>query len=220
MGFWSSVGSALSGVISGACSVVSSVASTLGNAVTKIATTISEMGVNLATKVGETIKAVGISLGIIQSSDDLQELGEKAMMSEKTPADFDSISAYIDHLRNDVTIDKEKFSRLDEKELLARSAIGSAITLQGINEKLETVVCPQFMAMVATQNLAADEIVATIKAYKEKSLNTSDYSLYLKDELSIAQSREHSNALVEAYQQLEPELSIEQIEDKVMGLRP
>ncbi|MCR2255717.1 hypothetical protein NSX39_24035, partial [Salmonella enterica] len=78
---------------------MSSVASTLGNAVTKIATTISEMGVNLATKVGETIKAVGISLGIIQSSDDLQELGEKAMMSEKTPADFDSISAYIDHLR-------------------------------------------------------------------------------------------------------------------------
>ncbi|ENM3814705.1 TPA: hypothetical protein RUY84_002505 [Vibrio cholerae] len=153
-------------------------------------------------------------------NDDLQELGEKAMMSEKTPADFDSISAYIDHLRNDVTIDREKFNRLDEKELLARSAIGSAITLQGINEKLETVVCPQFMAMVATQNLTADEIVATIKTYKEKSLSTSDYSLYLKDELSIEQSREHSNALVEAYQQLEPELSIEQIEDKVMGLRP
>lgn len=219
MGFWSSVGSALSSVISDACSVVSSVASTLGSIANR-AITILEMGASLAIRVGEVIKALGISLGIIQSSDDLQELGEKAMMSEKTPADFDSISAYIDHLRNDVTIDKEKFSRLDEKELLARSAIGSAITLQGINEKLETVVCPQFMAMVATQNLTADEIVATIKTYKEKSLSTSDYSLYLKDELSIAQSREHSNALVEAYQQLEPELSIEQIEDKVMGLRP
>lgn len=219
MGFWSSVGSALSSVVSGACSVVSSVASTLGSIANR-AITILEMGASLAIRVGEVIKAVGISLGIIQSSDDLQELGEKAMMSEKTPADFESISAYIDHLRNDVTIDKEKFSRLDEKELLARSAIGSAITLQGINEKLETVVCPQFMAMVATQNLTADEIVATIKTYKEKSLSTSDYSLYLKDELSIAQSREHSNALVEAYQQLEPELSIEQIEDKVMGLRP
>lgn len=219
MGFWSSVGSALSSVISGACSVVSSVVSTLGSIANR-AITILEMGASLAIRVGEVIKAVGISLGIIMPNDDLQELGEKAMMSEKTPADFDSISAYIDHLRNDVTIDKEKFSRLDEKELLARSAIGSAITLQGINEKLETVVCPQFMAMVATQNLTADEIVATIKTYKEKSLSTSDYSLYLKDELSIAQSREHSNALVEAYQQLEPELSIEQIEDKVMGLRP
>lgn len=219
MGFWSSVGSALSSVVSVACSVVNSVASILG-CIANRAITILEMGPSLAIRVGEAIKAVGISLGIIMPNDDLQELGEKAMMSEKTPADFDSISAYIDHLRNDVPIDREKFSRLDEKELLARSAIGSAITLQGINEKLETVVCPQFMAMVATQNLTADEIVATIKTYKEKSLSTSDYSLYLKDELSIAQSREHSNALVEAYQQLEPELSIEQIEDKVMGLRP
>lgn len=208
MGFWSSVGSALSSVVSAACSVVNSVASILGSIANR-AITILEMGASLAIRVGEAIKAVGISLGIIMPNDDLQELGEKAMMSEKTPADFDSISAYIDHLRNDVTIDREKFSRLDEKELLARSAIGSAITLQGINEKLETVVCPQFMAMVATQNLTADEIVATIKTYKEKSLSTSDYSLYLKDELSIAQSREHSNALVEAYQQLEPELSIE-----------
>ncbi|GHW65511.1 MULTISPECIES: hypothetical protein [Vibrio] len=219
MGFWSSVGSALSSVVSAACSVVNSVASILGSIANR-AITILEMGASLAIRVGEAIKAVGISLGIIMPNDDLQELGEKAMMSEKTPADFDSISAYIDHLRNDVTIDREKFNRLDEKELLARSAIGSAITLQGINEKLETVVCPQFMAMVATQNLTADEIVATIKTYKEKSLSTSDYSLYLKDELSIEQSREHSNALVEAYQQLEPELSIEQIEDKVMGLRP
>ncbi|EOE6055053.1 TPA: hypothetical protein ACMDN5_000142 [Vibrio cholerae] len=219
MGFWSSVGSALSSVVSAACSVVNSVASILGSIANR-AITILEMGASLAIRVGEAIKAVGISLGIIMPNDDLQELGEKAMMSEKTPADFDSISAYIDHLRNDVTIDREKFNRLDGKELLARSAIGSAITLQGINEKLETVVCPQFMAMVATQNLTADEIVATIKTYKEKSLSTSDYSLYLKDELSIEQSREHSNALMEAYQQLEPELSIEQIEDKVMGLRP
>ncbi|EOW9508913.1 hypothetical protein ACO10R_001479 [Vibrio cholerae] len=198
---------------------MNSVASILGSIANR-AITILEMGASLAIRVGEAIKAVGISLGIIMPNDDLQELGEKAMMSEKTPADFDSISAYIDHLRNDVTIDREKFNRLDGKELLARSAIGSAITLQGINEKLETVVCPQFMAMVATQNLTADEIVATIKTYKEKSLSTSDYSLYLKDELSIEQSREHSNALMEAYQQLEPELSIEQIEDKVMGLRP
>lgn len=209
----------MSSVVSAACSVLNSVASILGSIANR-AITILEMGASLAIRVGEAIKAVGISLGIIMPNDDLQELGEKAMMSEKTPADFDSISAYIDHLRNDVTIDREKFNRLDGKELLARSAIGSAITLQGINEKLETVVCPQFMAMVATQNLTADEIVATIKTYKEKSLSTSDYSLYLKDELSIEQSREHSNALMEAYQQLEPELSIEQIEDKVMGLRP
>ncbi|TOO18550.1 hypothetical protein CGH40_24990, partial [Vibrio parahaemolyticus] len=70
-----------------------------------VATSIASLGVTLAAKVGEAIKNVGISLGIIRPEDNMEELGEKAMLSEKTPEDFDSISEYIDHLRNDVVID-------------------------------------------------------------------------------------------------------------------
>ncbi|NBI54843.1 hypothetical protein EIZ48_20200 [Photobacterium alginatilyticum] len=162
---------------------------------------------------------VGISLGIIKPGENLEELGEKAMLSDKKPEDFDSINEYINHLRNEVVLDKEKFNSLDEKELLARSAIGASITLKGINEKLDTIVTPEFMAEVAKQQLTAQEIIGTVKAYKEKELNTGDYELYLNDELSIDESDKHSDALVSAYQKLEPELTIEQIEDKVMGLK-
>ncbi|MGL5046429.1 MAG: hypothetical protein ACRC6S_02320, partial [Shewanella sp.] len=136
MGFWSGVCSA----VSSACNFIGRAASVIGNAVAGIATSIAQMGVSLAAKVGETIKNVGISLGIIKPDDDFSELGEKAMMSDKKPEDFDSMSDYIDHLRNDVVIDREKFKTLDEKGLLARSSIGAAITLQGINEKLDTVI--------------------------------------------------------------------------------
>ncbi|OLQ70159.1 hypothetical protein BIT28_10950 [Photobacterium proteolyticum] len=141
------------------------------------------------------------------------------MLSDKKAEDFDSINEYINHLRNEVTLDKEKFNSLDEKELLARSAIGASITLKGINEKLDTVVTTEFMAEVAKQQLTAEEIIGTIKVYKEKELNISDYELYLNDELSIDESDKHSDALVSAYQKLEPELTFEQIEDKVMGLK-
>lgn len=215
MVFWSSVCSA----VSGACSFIGRAASVIGNTVAGIATSIAQMGVTLAARVGETIKNVGISLGIIKPDDDFSELGEKAMMSDKKPEDFDSMSDYIDHLRNDVVIDREKFKALDEKELLARSSIGAAITLQGINEKLDTIISPEFMAIVTKQNLDAKEIVATINAYKENEINTNEYSLYINDELTIEQCDKHSTALVQAYTKLEPELSIEQIEDKVMGLK-
>ncbi|NOQ65452.1 MAG: hypothetical protein GQ582_13155 [Methyloprofundus sp.] len=141
------------------------------------------------------------------------------MMSEEKPENFDSINEYIDHLRHNVIIDKEKFNQLDEKDLLARSSIAAAITLKGINEKLETVVTPEFMAEVAKQELEADQIVETIKSYKDKDLKTEDYELYLNDALSIDESERHSDALVSAYQKLEPELTIEQIEDKVMNLK-
>lgn len=214
MGFWSGVCS----VVSSVCSVIRSVASNIGNSVVKSATSIASLGVSLAAKVTDAIRSVGVSLGIIRPEDSLEELGEKAILSEKKPEDFDSINEYIDHLNNNVPFDKDKFDRLDEKELLARSSIGASITLKGINEKLDTVVTPEFMATVASQELETKEIVSTIKAYKENDLKLEDYDLYLNDELTLDETTKHSSALVEAYQKLEPELSIEEIENKVMGL--
>ncbi|MFT5759817.1 MAG: hypothetical protein ACI9LM_004596 [Alteromonadaceae bacterium] len=214
MGFFSSVCS----FVSGACSAISGAVSSIGSGVASLATSIASLGVELAGKVGEAIKAVAVSLGILKPEENLEELGEKAMLSDKKPEDFDSINEYIDHLRDNVPLDKEKFEKLDDKELLARSAIGASITLKGINEKLDTVVSPEFMAEVAKQDLAADQIVGTIKAYKENGLKTVDYGLYLNDELDLDESDKHSDALVSAYQKLEPELTTEQIEDKVMDL--
>jgi len=211
MGFWSSVSSF--------CSSVSSFCSSVSSSISKAVSTIVSLGVDLATKVGEAIKGVAVSLGILKLDDNLEELGEKAILSDKKPDDFDSINEYIDHLRNDVPLDKEKFDKLSDKELLERSAVGAAITLKGINEKLDTVVTPEFMAEVAKQDLETEEIVETIKAYKDKELNTEDYGAYLNDELNIDDSDKHSDALVLAYQKLEPELTFEQIEDKVMDLK-
>ncbi|NYR12376.1 hypothetical protein HC000_07690 [Pseudoalteromonas sp. MIP2626] len=214
MGFWSGLCSA----VSSACSAISSAVSSIGSSIASAATSIASLGISLAAKVSDAIKSVGISLGIISPEDTMEELGERAMLSDKKPEDFDSINDYIDHLRNNVVFDKEKFDSLDEKDLLARSSIGASITLKGINEKLDATVTPSFMAKVASQELETDEIIGTIKAYKEKELKLDNYELYLNDELSLDETTKHSNALVDAYQKLEPELSIEQIESKVMGL--
>ena len=145
MGFWGSVGSFFSSVGSAISSAVSSV----GRAIVDTATSIVNLGIEMATKVGQAIKAVAEHLGILTPEEKLEELGEKAMMSDKKPEDFDSFSDYINHLRNDVPIDREKLGSLDEKELMVRSSIGAAITLKGINERLGTVVTPEFMATVA-----------------------------------------------------------------------
>ena len=219
MGWFSSACSAVGSFVSSVCSGISRAVSSVGRAVVDTATSIVNLGIEMATKVGQAIKAVAEHLGILTPEEKLEELGEKAMMSDKKPEDFDSFNDYINHLRNDVQIDREKLGSLDEKELMVRSAIGASITLKGINERLDTVVTPEFMATVAKQDLTAKEIVATIEGYKAKDLNPNDYSLYIDDELSLDESSKHSSALVEAYQKLEPELSLEQIEDKVMGLK-
>ena len=210
--------SSLCSFVSSACSTISSAVSNIGRGIASVATSIVSLGVSLAAKVSDAIKGVGISLGIIRPEDTMEELGERAILSDKKPEDFDSINEYIDHLKNNVPFDKEKFDRLDDKELLARSSIGASITLKGINEKLNATVTPEFMAIVASQELEVNEIIETIKVYKEKELNLDDYDLYLNDELTLDETNKHSSALVEAYQKLEPELSLDKIEEKVMGL--
>lgn len=210
--------SSLCSFVSSACSTISSAVSNIGRGIASVATSIVSLGVSLAAKVSDAIKGVGISLGIIRPEDTMEELGERAILSDKKPEDFDSINEYIDHLKNNVSFDKEKFDRLDDKELLARSSIGASITLKGINEKLNATVTPEFMAIVASQELEVNEIIETIKVYKEKELNLDDYDLYLNDELTLDETNKHSSALVEAYQKLEPELSLDKIEEKVMGL--
>ncbi|MGF1723982.1 hypothetical protein [Photobacterium nomapromontoriensis] len=219
MGLFSYCCDAVSRVVSSACSAISNTVSKVGSWVVDTATAIVKLGVELATKVSDTIKAVGVLLNIIRGDEQMEELGEKALVSDKKPEDFDSFNDYINHLRHDVQIDEEKLSQLDEKDRLVRSAIGASIILKGINEILGVTVTPEFMAAVASQELDAAAIINTIKAYKENGLETGDYSLYLNDELSLDESGKHSHALVEAYQKLEPELSIEQIEDKVMDLK-
>ena len=207
------------GLFSGLGNWISDAFSTLTSGIKEMATSIASLGLSLATKVGEAIKAVGVSLNILRPEDNMDELGEKAMLSDKGPDDFESMSAYIDHLRNDVSLDKEKFDSLSDTDKLERASIGASITLKGINEKLDTVVSPSFMATVALLDLDSKEIIGTIKSYKENGLDTDDYKLYVNNELSIDETHKHGNALVQAYQKLEPQLSLEQIEDKVMGLK-
>lgn len=215
MGLWDSFCS----IAKSACTVISNAVSNIGKSMVKGATAIASLGVQLASKVSEAIRTVGVSLGVISPCDNLDELGQKAMLSNKKPEDFDSISEYIEHLQNTEILDQEKFQSLDEKDLLARSAIGAEITLKGINEKLDTVVTMKFMAKVAKQELKAQEIIETITTYKENNLKTEDYISYLNDELSLEESDKHSLALVQAYQKIEPRLSIEKIEDRVMELK-
>lgn len=84
MGLWSSICS----VVSSACNFISSAASSIGNRLVESATRIASLGVSLAAKVTDAIRGVGVSLGIIRPEDNLEELGEKAILSEKKTRRF------------------------------------------------------------------------------------------------------------------------------------
>ena len=88
MGFWSSVGSAISGAISSAISVVST---TLGS--------LSSFAVNIAPKiagqlgtVGLVIQAIAAIVGLFKPDEKVEEMGDRAMQASESgirPENFD-----------------------------------------------------------------------------------------------------------------------------------
>ncbi len=222
MGFFSSIGSAISGAISGACSMVSSAFSSIGGALGNIASMAAsalKIAAPFIDSIVKAIESVGVMLGILTPEDNSEELGAKAMMAEKKPEDFDSTAEYIEYLRNDVKLDKEKLKNADESTKLASKYVGISLTSKAIEEKLDANIPMEFWKEVAIQNLKAKEITSTIESYKRNNLDTAEYGTYLNGDMKIADKKEHSNAISEAYRELEPSLTSEQIDEKISELK-
>ena len=135
MGWIGSVCSAIGSVVSSAINVVSSVAGSIGGALASSASSFLKVASPYLSVVLDVISVVSQLLGILNPEDDIEEMGAKAMEADKKPEDFDSNAEYIDYLRNDIELDKEKFENATDSERVARQAVGASIVIKGIEEK-------------------------------------------------------------------------------------
>jgi len=206
----------ISGLVSGAISAISSVVSTIGGALAGVASNLLKLAGPLLGQVSTVIKVVGILLNILKPNEEVEELGAKALEAEQKAEDFNSNAEYIDYLRKDIKLDKEKFEKANDVEKIARTAVGASIVTKGIEENKGFEIPTMFWVKVAEQALKAKEINALIDAFKGDKLGTfidySDGKLSYKDEVKTG------DKLAEIYKGLEPELSKEEIEEKVMKL--
>ena len=76
-------------------------------------------------------------------------MGVKASQAEKGIDEFDSIEAYIDYLREEIKLDKEKFDSLSTDERIAYSVTGLALEGGAIGEKLGMEIPADIVEMVA-----------------------------------------------------------------------
>lgn len=211
MGFWSSIGSFVGSVISDAVS-------SIGSALASAASTFLKVAGEFLGPVAQIISAISNILGIKKEEEDVEEIGAKAMQSDKKPEDFDSYTDYINHLRNDIQLDKAKFEKAGEAEKLARTAVGATVLAKGIEDKKgfeipnETWVA---MAKLGLEN-KEKEVDALLDTFKNGKLE--DFARYVDGKLDAKTEGEVGDKLVQMYQKLEPNASIEDIEKKVMNM--
>jgi len=217
MGFWDSVGSAISSVCSAAVSVVSSIGGSLGK-VAGLAGNLLKVAGPYINTIMTVVQIVSQLLGILKQDETPEELGDKAVRADKQPEDFDTTQEYIDYLREEVEFDKEEFDKLSDEEKLARSAVGTAISMKAINETKGFDVSLNTWTSMAKlydkgilNKEGVDEFLDEFKNDQE------DLNGYVNKEIKGAKGVEVAGKLAEAYQKLEPELSAEEIENKVLN---
>jgi len=214
MGFWSGVCS----LVSGAVSAVGSMVSSIGGALASTA----KMALNVAgswfTPMINIITQIGKMLGILEEKDDPEDLGRRAELSDKKPDDFDSIQEYIQHLKNDIQIDREKMAAESDDKKMAYKAVGATITMKGINEHKGFEIPLEAWVSFAKLGLEnkEKEVNALLDSFKGDKID--DFVGYVEGNLEPDKELEVGDQLVETYKSLEPGLSEAEIEKKVMEL--
>lgn len=217
MGFFSDLGSAISGFVSSVCSVVKDTVSSIGRALVTGGVKLLELAGNTIESVCNTIRRVGVSLGIINENDDIDELGDKAMNADKKPEDFEYISEYIQYLKNEVAFDKESFKKLEDKDKLARKVVGATIVSKGIQEDKGINIPEEYWVEVDKQKMDKEEINGIIDMFKNNRIDN-NFADFCKGKLDFNEEKKIGGLLVDMYKELEPSMSIEDIEDKIMNM--
>ena len=200
--------------------VISSLISNVGEVVVEGVKKFLSVGVEILEKAITIIDGVAKAAGIIEPDQHAEDIGDRAMRADKKPEDFDKINDYIDYLKKEIEgRTQAELESLPPEERLARKAVGCAVLSKAISEKKSLDIPHDFWETAVKAGLTAQEIDTFLTKFKASGLEPEDFNKYLKKELEFSKARKFDNAMVTAYKELEPEMTEEEITEKIIGLK-
>ena len=172
-------------------SFIGSIATTIGPTIAAFAK--SAVGIITKLKLTDTIPLVANVIHIvadvlkIKTDDNSEMLGARAMESQKSLDDFNSAEAYINYLKDNISIDKEKIREFSEEKRMACNAVGMTIETKAIEEKFgNLVISPECLATLSKLiargiEINPIELVGIIKTLKAQGItNLNDVVEFLE----------------------------------------
>ena len=218
MGWVSDIVSGVGSFISGAGSLISSaIGSLVGLA--SIAGNILNVVSPYLGIVTNIISVIGNILGVKKDDENLEDIGAKAMKSDKKPENFDSYNDYIKHLRENIKLDKEEMENASKELKLARTAVGATIVSKGIEEKKGMEISVDTWVAMAKAGLDGkiDVVNLILDTFKDKN-EQKDFANYVDGKAGFKEEKIVTDKLTDIYKSLEPNASDIDIEKKVMDM--
>ena len=186
---------AISGALSAVTPMISAACSAIGGAVIstgRIMIDAINRGLPMIEKICDVALIVGKGLGLFSPEHnevDMYELGmrtERSVEEGVTSEQFDSNQAYIDHLREKITLSKEdkwNLENLSDSDKLKYACIGSAMTIAAIKEKYEVDIPETFWIASADLGVEPEQFKPMLDVFESAQLKP-DLDGFLKGELT------------------------------------
>ena len=225
MGFWdgvenfvssavSCIGSAISSVFSGCCSVLGSVGKKAFDLIIK------PPSLDIFKVIVKAVTWIAEKLGLKTPEETPEELGDRAMQAEKKgikPENYESTKEYIRNIRENTTFDQKAFDKLTPQEKLERESLGTSIYTKGIEEDMKMELPAEFLVDIGKMNLTGAQLEQFIAAFKKYGFTTMQpMSQYLRGNLDPGQVSKAGSAMKEATAMQSPGLSREEINAKIL----
>ncbi|OYQ78705.1 hypothetical protein B9T19_07610 [Ignatzschineria sp. F8392] len=132
MGFWSSIGSAISSAFSACCSVVSNAISGLSNFATKFGPAI----LGGLSKINPIINIVSALVGIFKPNENTEEMGDRAIQAGRAGIQMENYEKYEEYLQaiRDFDLDPDISISIPEEE---KQLAGIGVACRGIEDKFD-----------------------------------------------------------------------------------
>lgn len=197
-------------------SSLSTVLTTVGPVVGKVATAlvanlpkIAEIALNVARVVAGITQVIAQVRGLSLINENVEELGAKTMQEgTRARMEEESIDDYLNYLRNEVELDKEKMRAMSVEDKIRCNVIGTGMLSESISKDSGIDITGNFLYEISKMKMSGEEINKYIDAFSANSIDSMEsFVTYLRGDLSGKDSEIVGNTIESVVKSLAPDSS-------------
>lgn len=212
---------AIGGFISSAISVVGPVISTVADVLlNKLPTAIEVAKVVIGT-ISTVLTKVCELLDITPVDQRADELGAKAMQEgTRAKMEEESTQEYLDYLRNEVELDRERYAKMDETEKINCEALGTSMLAKAIEEKTGVELPPEFLLTIAKARLQYEQVDKMIRAFADNGIKSmGEFTRYISNDMSESEAGRTGEVVKGVIKEMSPGLSATEIQKEIIEMK-
>ncbi len=206
-------------IISNLPHLINAVGPVIAKVATNIVTKLPEIARTIV-KIAEVISEVANILGLTDHETP-EVIGAKIQQEgTRTRFEDESIEEYLDYLREEIKVDKEKMLNMSEEERIKCTAVGIGALSEYISEKFNVTFYGDFIVDMYKMQMSAKEIASYVKKFENDGISSMDsLSDFLKGKLTDEERVSIYNTITEVEKEQNPQATQTDVNEKIESMK-